>query len=202
MIRINLLPVRVSKKKEAGRQQLVFFALVIVFGLVANFIWNRSRAGDLEARETRLKKTRDDIAKLERTIGEVKDIKTEQAALKEKLEVLEKLKAGRNGPVRVLDELATITPKRLWFKKINEDKGGTMVFEGSALTIDDVSALLKALKESRYFASGELKKTTARKEGKFKVVDFTITSNVNYTPTVATAAAATSSPSPPAPPAK
>jgi hypothetical protein len=38
MIRINLLPARVSKKKQAGKQQLVLFALVLVAGLVANYV--------------------------------------------------------------------------------------------------------------------------------------------------------------------
>jgi len=31
MVRINLLPVRVSKKKEAGKQQLLVFAAVLVW---------------------------------------------------------------------------------------------------------------------------------------------------------------------------
>ena len=48
MIRINLLPVRVSKKKAAGKQQLVLFAVLLVGGYVGNFLWAQARAGDLE----------------------------------------------------------------------------------------------------------------------------------------------------------
>ena len=76
MVRINLLPVRVSKKKEAGRQQLVLFAVVLVAGLLANYFWAASRAGDLKTREAKLARTREDIAQLERIIGEVKNIRT------------------------------------------------------------------------------------------------------------------------------
>jgi Tfp pilus assembly protein PilN len=36
MVRINLLPVRVSKKKEAGKQQLMLFALVLFMGSAAS----------------------------------------------------------------------------------------------------------------------------------------------------------------------
>ena len=75
----------------------------------------------------------------------MKNIKDQQAALREKLDVLDELKAGRTGPVRVLDELATLTPKRLWITKLDE-KGGAATITGQAATIDDVSAFMTALK--------------------------------------------------------
>jgi type IV pilus assembly protein PilN len=189
MIRINLLPVRVSKKKEAGKNQLIFFVLAIVFALVCNFWWSRSRGDEMAAREDKVKRTRAEIAQLEKIIGEVTNIKSEQQAVKDKLAVLEKLKAGRQGPVRMLDELAAITPKRLWLRKVDE-KGGTIAFDGAAATIDDISVFLAALKKSSYFSAVELKKTTAKREGKFKLVEFNITASVNYTAAVQVAAAA------------
>jgi type IV pilus assembly protein PilN len=189
MIRINLLPVRVSKKKEAGKNQLIFFALAVIFALVCNFWWSRSRGDEMAAREDKVKRTRAEIAQLEKIIGEVTNIKSEQQAVKDKLAVLEKLKAGRQGPVRMLDELAAITPKRLWLRKVDE-KGGTIAFDGAAATIDDVSVFLAALKKSPYFSAVELKKTTAKREGKFKLVEFNVTASVNYTAAVQVAAAA------------
>lgn len=181
MIRINLLPVRVSKKRVAGRQQLLFLALAVVLAVILNWLWYSARAADLASHEAKLKRTREDIAQLERIIGEVKNIKAQQAALKEKLDVLEKLKAGRSGPVKLLDELAQIVPKRLELKKM-EEKGGVVTFDGSAATIDDVSAFMTALKGTPYFSGIELKKTTAATRSGFKVVDFLIVANANYTP--------------------
>jgi type IV pilus assembly protein PilN len=188
MIRINLLPVRVSKKKVAGKQQLVFFALAIVFALVCNFWWSTSRSAEMGAREDKVRRTRADIAQLEKIIGEVTNIKAQQQAVKDKLAVLEKLKEGRQGPVRMLDELAGITPKRLWLRKLAES-GGAITFEGAAGTIEDVSVFLAALKGSPFFTKVELKKTSAKSEGKFKLVEFLVTANVNYTPAVKLAAA-------------
>ncbi len=189
MIRINLLPVRISKKKEAGQQQLVLFALAIVFALVCNFWWSHSRSQDLAARLTKLARTKSEIAQLEKIIGEVKNIKAEQEAVREKLAVLDKLKAGRQGPVRMLDEVTALIPKRVWLKKM-EEKAGAMVIEGSAGTIDDVSTFLGGLQHARYFTSPELKKTTAKMDGRFKIVEFTIVANVNYTGTAPAVAAA------------
>jgi len=191
MVRINLLPVRVSKKKEAGQQQLVLFAVLLAAGLVGNYLWSSSRAADLKARQTKLARTREDIAQLDRIIGEVKDLKTAQAELQQKLDVLDRLKTGRSGPVRMLDELATITPRQLWLTKVDE-KGGAMVFSGSALSIDDVSGLMAALKTSKYFDKVELKKTTAAaadaKAGGQRLVTFEITADVKYSPDAATPA--------------
>jgi len=188
MIRINLLPVRVSKKKVAGKQQLVFFVLTLVLVLICNFWWNRNRSSELAAREDKVKRTRTEIAQLEKIIGEVKNIKAEQSAVKDKLAVLDKLKAGRQGPVRMLDDLASLMPRRVWLRKMDE-KAGLVTFDGSAGTIEDVSLLLSGLKKSAYFTNAELKKTSAKDDKKQKLVDFIITVNVNYTPTVQVASA-------------
>ena len=181
MIRINLLPVRVSKKKAAGRQQVLLLGLLVVLAVIANWVWASSRAGDLASRQAKLKRTTDEIAQLDRIIGEVKDIKTQQAALKEKLDTLETLKAGRSGPVRLLDQLAQIIPPRLEIRKMDE-KAGAVTFEGSGATIDDVSAFMTALKGTPYFTQIELKKTTAVNRGGMRIVDFVLTAAANYTP--------------------
>lgn len=191
MVRINLLPVRVSKKKEAGKQQLVIFAVVLAAGLAGNWLWSSSRAGDLKSREAKLARTREDIAQLERIIGEVKNIKEAQQELQKKLDVLDKLKQGRTGPVRMLDELATVTPRQLWLSKL-EEKAGAVTLAGSAVSIDDVSEFMLKLKQSKYFSKVELKKTTAVKGGgrSERLVNFEITASAQYTPAAAEAAGA------------
>src|SRR5512146_656562 len=189
MIRINLLPVRASRKKAAGRQQVLAMALLLVLAITCNFVWSRTRAAELASREARMKRTRAEIAQLERIIGEVQSIKAQQATVKDKLAVLDKLKAARQGPVRVLDEIATIVPKRLWLRRLDE-KAGAVTFDGSAVSIDDISGFLSALKRSQYFANAELRKTTAKGEGRLKLVDFTVTATVNYVPVVEVASAA------------
>jgi type IV pilus assembly protein PilN len=192
MIRINLLPVRVSKKKAAGKQQLVLFAALIVLGYVGNFVWAESRAAELKARQQKVAKTREEIAQLDRIIGEVKNIKEQQAALREKLDILADLKAGRSGPVRVMDALATLTPKRLWITKL-EEKGGTATISGNASTFDDVSAFMTALKGSPHFGQVELAKTaaiTATSGRKIDLVEFTLNLAILYNPKKADAAAA------------
>jgi type IV pilus assembly protein PilN len=194
MVRINLLPVRVSKKKEAGKQQLALFAVLLAAGLVGNYLWQSSRAADLKARNQKLARTRDDIAQLERIIGEVRNIKEQQQALQQKLDVLDRLKAGRSGPVRMLDELATITPKQLWLNRM-EEKNGQVSFSGNAPTIDEVSAFMTALKTSKYFSHVELKRTAA--VAGERLVAFEISAAVQYATPPAAAAGTPDAPGAP-----
>jgi type IV pilus assembly protein PilN len=181
MIRINLLPVRVSKKKAAGKQQLVLFALLVLGGYLGNLMWAQARAAELKTRLQKIQKTKEEIAQLDRIIGEVKNIKEQQAALREKLEVLAQLKAGRAGPVRVMDALATLTPKRLAISKL-EERGGAATITGQAATIDDVSTFMTALKGNPHFSGVELSKTSAATSAtkKLELVDFTLTATINY----------------------
>ncbi len=182
MIRINLLPVRVSRKKVAGKQQVIVLAGVVLAGYVANFVWASARASDLETRMTKIRKMQEEISQLDRIIGEVKNIKDQQAALREKLDILAQLKANRTGPVRVLDALATVTPKRLWLTKM-EEKTGAITFTGAASTIDDVSEFMSALKANSHFTTIELLKTTATATPKgLEYVEFTLTAGVTYSP--------------------
>ena len=191
MIRINLLPVRVSRKKAAGKQQLILFVAVALLGYVVNFVWSSSRAAELKTLTNKVRATQQEIDQLDRIIGEVKNIKDQQAALREKLDTLDRLKANRTGPVKVLDALATVTPKRLWLNKV-EEKGGALAFTGSASTIDDVSEFMTALKANPHFTTVELTKTAAATSAQRKLdyVDFTLTATVSYAPGAPAAAPA------------
>jgi type IV pilus assembly protein PilN len=181
MVRINLLPVRVSKKKEAGKQQLVLFAVLLAAGIVGNVIWSQHRADELKKKETNVAKTKADVARLDQIIGEVKSLKSQQEDLKKKLDILDKLKQGRTGPVKMLDELAQITPKHLWLKSM-EEKDVKVVFEGTASSNYDVSQFMESLLASKFFGDVELKRTTAKTDGKFRVVDFAINATAKYAP--------------------
>ena len=85
MVRINLLPVKDSRKKEAGKQQLILFAVILLGGLIVNYAWASQRAGVLDGLKADVARKNAEIAQLEKIIGEVKNIKAQQAAVKDKL---------------------------------------------------------------------------------------------------------------------
>jgi len=176
MIKINLLPVRAAKKREFGRQQLVLFVLILVLAAIGNsFVYNRFQT-ELRSLDKQIATTRAEIQQLEKTIGEVKSIKEDKKALEDKLKILDTLKKGRTGPVKVLDELATIIPQKVWVVDFVEQGGGVTIV-GQATTYEDLSTFSKKLKASTHFTNITIKGARQKADG---VVDWTITCNANY----------------------
>ncbi len=105
MIHINLLPVGKSKKQEAGRQQLVGLVLILVVAIVGNYLGYSRREDARVAKAARIAQTKQEIAQLDKVIGEVKDITQRTKDLEDKMAVLNNLKKNRSGPVKVLDAL-------------------------------------------------------------------------------------------------
>ncbi len=144
MIRINLLPVRKKVKQEAGRQILALFALVLLGAGAGNFFWYSDRDAVVVKQKEGLAQTSKRIADLEKTIGEVQHINARKAEVEKKLAVLDELRRGRSGPVRMLDALANSIPKKAWIKSFNEERGAVSLL-GSAVSHDDVAELMRNL---------------------------------------------------------
>ncbi len=177
MIRINLLPVRAAKKREFGRQQIVLFVLLLVLAGIGNYFWYNRVSSELSSLDKQIASTRAEIAQLEKTIGEVKSIKEDKKALEDKLKILDTLKKGRTGPVKVMDELATIIPQKVWINDYAEQNGG-VTMTGYAASYEDLSAFSKQLKASTHFSNIVIK--GAKQTSVEGTVSWTITCNSNY----------------------
>ncbi|MCK7518872.1 MAG: PilN domain-containing protein [Ignavibacteriales bacterium] len=111
-----------------------------------------------------------------RSSARCKDIRTAAGpAASRSWTILDKLKAGRNGPVKHAGRARHHDPASgsgsgSWRRRA----GPAITFEGTAATIDDVSGFMAALKTSRYFSKVELKKTAASgaSKGGLRLVDF------------------------------
>jgi len=144
MIRINLLPVRAVKKREAGRQVLALLAVVLLAALVGNYVWYDTRDKERAKNQERITQMKGRIAELEKVIGEVNNITKRKKEVEDKLKILEDLRKGRSGPVRMMDALATSTPKKVWLRDFEEKQNQVRVV-GTALSNDDVAEMMRAL---------------------------------------------------------
>jgi type IV pilus assembly protein PilN len=144
MIRINLLPVRQVKKREMGRQVLILFGVVLVLGVLLNYLWYSSRSSVQEGASRKLAATRQQIAELEKVIGEVNNLNKRKEEVEKKLTVLGNLRKSRAGPVKMMDALATATPKKVWLKDF-EEKQNAVRLSGTAMSHDDVAELMRGL---------------------------------------------------------
>jgi type IV pilus assembly protein PilN len=144
MVRINLLPVRAVKKREAGRQIFILFAVLIVGVLVGNFLWYSGRNSVAERNQMQITATEAEISKLEKIIGEVNNISKRKKEVEEKLRVLDQLRKGRTGPVKLLDALATAIPKKVWLTSFEEINGQAKL-RGTAMSNDDLAEFMHGL---------------------------------------------------------
>jgi type IV pilus assembly protein PilN len=177
MIHINLLPVRAKKKREFGQQLVLLFAVLVVATLVGNYLWYRSVDDSLNQVNRQIDATRAQITQLEKTIGEVKTITQDKKALEDKLKVLDTLKKGRTGPVKVLDEMSTVIPARVWVGDFDE-KAGQATIRGFAVAYEDLSLFVQKLKTSKFFSDVSIKKASQKTDS--GSVDWEITCRVNY----------------------
>ncbi len=146
MIRINLLPVRQVKKRELGRQFLVLFGVVAVLAVVVNFVWYSSRESSRERKQEAATQTQLRITELEKVIGEVNNINKRKKEVEDKLKILNDLRKGRAGPVRMLDALATATPKKVWLKDFAEQNNNVKL-TGLAISHDDIAEFMRSLSQ-------------------------------------------------------
>ncbi|WP_224243979.1 PilN domain-containing protein [Hyalangium gracile] len=163
MIRINLLPVRVTKKREMGRQILVLFAIILVGAFVGNYMWYADRKAEFDQNAQGIAQVKAKITELEKVIGEVSKINDRKAEVEKKLGVLDNLRKGRAGPVKMMDALASSIPKKLWLKGFTEEKGGVKI-SGAAISHDEVAEFMSNLGHMVWTPKGMGRLVESRKD--------------------------------------
>lgn len=158
MIQINLLPVREARRKADIRQhlmQLVFIMILVGAGVA--FVHSRL-LDQIELAEGRVRQMEQDIARFKPQLEKVAAFRKKKAALEKKIDIIEGLDRARSGPVRMMDELATHTPERLWLESIST-KGSSIELAGASLDNELVAVFLGALGDSPYFDKVDLNST-------------------------------------------
>ncbi len=181
MIRINLLPVRAAQKKEQLRGQLVVFALCLIGVTVACAGFYMSLSGKVSAEQESISQKEAEIQRLRKAIGEVAHFKKLQQELRGKLDVLDKLKEGKSGPVHLLDELSRVLPEKLWITSFRES-GGSIDLEGVGLNEETVARFLRDLEASPYYKNVELRVVEQVLQGDLKLQKFSLNSRVETPP--------------------
>lgn len=150
MIRINLLPIRTTKRQEAVRGQLVFaaagaVALVVGLFLVHGVMLARIASAETDVRELQVK-----VDQMKVQAAQAEEAEALKVDYQKKLDVIKRLKANRSGPVHMLDELAIATPDKLSLTTVSE-KGGSIKLAGMAVSNELISQFLSNLEQSSFF---------------------------------------------------
>lgn len=159
MIRINLLPVRAARKKENLKNQLYIFLFSLVLVLVGLFFVDSSNKSKIRQLNAEIKKNEAEIDRLKAIIGEVGKLKARKKSLEDKTKVIEKLKSGRNAPVRMMDEFSNVIPQKAWINSFSEN-GSSITINCEAVNEEVISDFMITLEKSDYFDDVRLTQIT------------------------------------------
>jgi type IV pilus assembly protein PilN len=177
MIRINLLPVREERRKADLRQFAVVLIGVLLGSVLLVALYHMKLSNDVSDARAAVAATQQQIDSFKPQLEKLEEYRKTKAEIEKKLAVIEQLDASRSGPVRVFDELATHAPARLWLTKL-EAHGGQLRIEGMSLDNELVALFLTALNESEYFDNVELRETTAKEMGGYKLNEFALSASL------------------------
>jgi type IV pilus assembly protein PilN len=120
MSRINLVPFRAARKKENIRRQVSVFLLSVVLILILLVWYNYNLSQKIKVINNNIESTQKELNTYQEINKEIAEIKNKLKILKAKTEIIDKLQANRNEPVRILDKMTEmIVPKRMWFTHLN-----------------------------------------------------------------------------------
>jgi type IV pilus assembly protein PilN len=158
MIQINLLPVREAKRKADVKQNALelVFALIVVGATI--YYVHTDLTTQIDTAQNRITQMQNDIEKFKPQLDQVAAFRAKKAELQKKIDVIAGLDRARKGPVRVMDELATHTPERLWLDSVST-KGTTLELTGQSLDNELVAVFLGSLGDSPYFDNVDLNST-------------------------------------------
>ncbi len=175
--RLNLLPWREMRRKEQDRQLLTIAAGAwVLMGLVV-FYAHLHVSGLIEDQQRRNDFLKGEIAKVEKEITEIKELRKQRQALIARMNVIYELQGDRTQVVHVFDDLVRKLPEGVYFTALDQ-KGKTFVLQGSAQSNARVSALMRNLDGSDWFTDPNLVVINVKEEkGGDRVSTFTLQVN-------------------------
>ena len=171
--RINLLPWREMRRKEQDRQLLtiavgawILMGVVIFYAHVhvTSLIENQNKRNEFLDQE---------IAKVEKEIKEIAELKKQRSDLIARMNVIYQLQGDRTQVVHFFDELARKIPDGIYFSSLIHS-GSSIALQGVAQSNARVSALMRNLASSDWFAEPELEVITVKAEGSDRVSVFSL----------------------------
>ncbi len=169
--KINLLPHREERRKRARTHFAVLGGMTAALGLVIVaggwFIYQQR----IDHQADRNKFMKSEIAKLDKEIDEIKEVKDKISALLARKQVIETLQADRVQSVYLLDELVRQMPEGVFLRTLRQRGSGVEIF-GYAQSNARVSTLMRNIESSPWLSNPNLVEIKAVTLGKMRISEF------------------------------
>ncbi len=157
MIKINLLPFRIARKKENIRRQISIFFLLILFTAVLLFWYTGVINKQIVDVQTKTKHVNQQILKFKEKADRVAKIKKDLKSLEEKLGIVASLEKQREKQLNLFDGITElIIPGRMWLESFTTD-ASKVVIKGIAFDNPTIADFMEKLEDSILFDKVDLK---------------------------------------------
>ncbi len=171
MIRINLLPVKKSKKKRKGQRQLTLLITFIIIVMAALYVVYDMQEELNQEIAVKLKVVREEIVKYDKIIGDANTFTKKKKESERKLKIIDELRLKKIGPVRMLDEISNRVPKKIWLTQLTQEQN-FLTLKGMALDNKEISLFMQELEKSFIFKNLHLKSISTKQENKTEVITY------------------------------
>jgi type IV pilus assembly protein PilN len=160
MANINLLPWRERLREERKKQFLVALGVAAGIAVVILFAIDRVLVSQIGNQAERNAYLTSQIALLDKEIAEIRQLQQQKKDLTARMAVIQDLQGKRPVIVRLFDELVRTLPEGIYYDRIVRTEESISI-EGVAESNSRVSALMRSLDESSWFANPDLRQVTA-----------------------------------------
>ncbi len=163
MIRINLLPFRLARKRENIRRQVSVFFLTILLLLVGLTWYTLGIKKTIDEKRHEIDRVNAQIAIYKERADKVTEIQKRLKILEDKLEIVASLKLKRDEQLMLLEDLQVrLVPEQMWIESLDADET-TVTLTGIAFDNPTIANFMKRLEASTLFQEIDLKQTRIKK---------------------------------------
>ena len=157
MIRINLMAVERGRsttrrfRPEIGNKVTLACCAIFV-AVLAVVVWQSRLAGRETARlDDDLLDVNQELAAMADVVGRRNQFEARSTEMARRVALIEELRNGQSGPVRMLDQVSRGLPEGVWLTELRQE-GANITIQGRATNLTVLSDLVVALESSGYFA--------------------------------------------------
>jgi len=165
MAHINLLPWRELRRKEQQRRFVSMLGLTAVAGIALLVAAHLYINGLIDNQEMRLNRLNQEIAVVNRQIGEIRDLDKAKQAFLDRMEIIQRLQRSRPAIVHLFDELVTTLPDGLYLTQLAQN-GNKLSINGKAESDARVSNYMRNLEASPWLKNPRLSVIQSRNRDK------------------------------------
>lgn len=179
MIKINLLPVRDIKRRIRAKKE-IFFALTAFLAflvlLILFAVFRINTINGLQEEHRQLQREKEQYTHI---LNQIKKLDADKKIIETRIGIIDQLKQSSSLTVRVMDEVARMTPpRRMWLTGLSQT-GASLRITGMALDNQTVAKYMDDLSGSPLIGNVVLANSSLQRFAERDLIQFSISCNVS-----------------------